>query len=514
MLKLKDIHLGTTDAKNELLNGSPEEMRRFENSFVVPPALNVDNYFNKNKYYVVGLKGTGKTALLRYISIKLDQEENTLSAFVLFKSEVDEDLRKDFSKAARIQVAEDNASVFDGNDFEPVWRWFIYRKIVEFTQSLDAQAFQRNDFLSEFEAIVSSECISKKENRGISRLIPNIRKGNIEISKSPKLGLEFDWDENGRAKVNFNELVRRADQAFERLEIGLGRLNIFFDELELNYQTKKQYQRDSYLVRDLIVSIEKLNSVSKRKGYNVCLYAAIRSEVLNSVDSLGKEINKPIADFGSAILWNRPGLDATQQPMLHVISKRINNAREEHGINFLSENELWQQYFPASIHGKKPQVYVLHNSWYRPRDVVRLLISVQDQYPDEESFNLQVLEAIRKAYSTASWVEITEELKAKYRAADIDGIKYLFYGYRQIFTVGDLVDRIEKVEKDHVETESLFKNHDIKDVVKDLYRIGVLGNINQKGDRIRFSFRGDDEILFEHNLFIHNALKAHLSIFE
>lgn len=514
MLKLKHIHLGTTDAKNELLNGFPEEMIRFENSFVVPPALNVENYLNKNKYYVVGLKGTGKTALLRYISIKLDQEPNTLSTFVLFKSEVDEDLRKDFTKAARIQVAEENTSDFEGNDFETVWRWFIYRKIVQSIQAFNATVFQRNDYLTEFEAIVSSESISQKESRGLSRLIPTIRKGNIEISKSPKLGLEFDWDENGRAKVNFNELVRRADQAFDKLSIGSGRLNIFFDELELSYQTSKQYQRDSRLVRDLIVSIEKLNAVVKRKGYNACLYAAVRSEVLNSVDALGKEINKPIADFGSVILWNRPGLDATQQPMLNVISKRINNARTEAGISLLSENELWKQYFPASVHGKTPQVYILHNSWYRPRDVVRLLISVQDQYPEEESFSLQSLEAIRKAYSTASWVEITEELKAKYRATDINGIKYIFYGYRQIFSINDLANRAEEVAKDHTEIEGLLNNHDIKDVVKDLYRIGVLGNINHRKDRIRFSFRGDDEILFDHNLFIHNALKAHLSIFE
>jgi len=142
------------------------------------------------------------------------------------------------------------------------------------------------------------------------------------------------------------------------------------------------------------------------------------------------------------------------------------------------------------------------------------MISVQDQYPNEESFNLQSLEAIRKSYSTASWVEITEELKAKYKASDIDGIKYIFYGYRQISSISDLADRAAKVAEDHAETESLLKEHGIKNIVKDLYRIGVLGNINQKKNRIRFSFRGDDEILFDHNIYVHNALRAHLSIFE
>lgn len=231
MLKLKDIPLGSTDAKNELLCYSPEETKRFIESFVTPPALNIDGYINSKKYYVVGLKGTGKTALLRYISIKLEEESGAVSNFVLFKSEIDEDLRKDFSKAARVQIVQENSEDHAGNDFECVWRWFIYRKMVSVIQDNCASPFQKTGNLSNFIALVTSEVIGKSEQIGITRLIPQIRKGSIEISKSPKLGLEFDWDEKGRAKVNFNDLVRRADHAFKELQPDTERLNIFFDEL-------------------------------------------------------------------------------------------------------------------------------------------------------------------------------------------------------------------------------------------------------------------------------------------
>ncbi|MBK5553310.1 hypothetical protein JFU49_23920 [Pseudomonas sp. TH03] len=512
MLKLKDIHLGSTDAKNEMLSNSPEEFKRFVDSFVVPPALAIDKFISKSKYYVVGLKGTGKTALLRYISIKLEEEQNSVSTFVLFKSEIDEDLRKDFSKAARVQVVAENSDAFDGDDVESVWRWFIYRKIVAAIQEKNVDAFQDNANLAKFIAVVSSEALTRPEKAGLMRLVPNIRKGTIEISKSPKLGLEFDWDENGNAKVNFNDLVRQADTAFEGLDPSNQRLNIFFDELELNYGSSKQYQRDSRLVRDLIVSVEKLNAKAKLRGYPLCIYAAIRSEVLVSVEALGKEINKPITDFGSIIHWNRPGLSAAQQPLLNIIEQRINNARVEVGLAPLASVELWKEYFPDSIHNVKPQVYILHNSWYRPRDVVRLLISVQDQYPDETSFLLQGIEAVRKAYSTASWVELTEELKAKYKTSEVDGIKYVFYGFKQICSLSDLIDRADAVAKDHVETKDLLARISIREIVKDLFRIGVIGNIQPGGSHMRFSFRGDDEILFDQDIFVHNALCAHLSI--
>jgi hypothetical protein len=260
------------------------------------------------------------------------------------------------------------------------------------------------------------------------------------------------------------------------------------------------------------MSVEKLNAVAKIKGFNLCLYAAVRSEVLNSVASLGKEINKPMTDFGSEILWNRPGLDATQQPLLNIIEQRINNGRIENKLLTLNTTELWKQYFPESVHHQKPQVYILHNSWYRPRDIVRLLIAAQEQFPDETSFNLQSLEAIRKKYSTASWVEMTEELKTKYKPSEIDGIKFIFYGFKQISNLQDLVERAGEVANDHKETSELLKRVSVKEIVKDLYRIGVVGNIDRARERMRFSFRGDDEILFDQNIFVHNALKAHLSI--
>lgn len=513
MLALKDIPLGSTDAKNEVLSNTPEEVTRFLASFVTPPALTIQKFYARQKYYIVGLKGTGKTALLRYISLKLEEDEQSISSFVLFKSEVDEDLRKDFARAARVQLVNENIESYDGDDYETVWRWFIYRKIAALIQDDQANPFQENAKLASFVALVSSEALTKPERSGVMRLVPNIRKGSIEISQSPKLGLEFDWDESGRAKVNFNDLVRKADQAFQSLEPSLERLNIFFDELELNYGTAKQYQRDARLVRDLIVSIERLNANCKQKGYPICLYAAVRSEVLNSVDSLGKEINKPIADFGSVILWNRPGLDAAQQPLLNIVEQRINNARREARLPALKPADVWKEYFPGRINDQKPQVYILHNSWYRPRDVVRLLISVQDQYPDERSFILQGLEAVRKPYSTASWVELTEELKAKYKPVEIDGIKYLFYGYKQISTLSELTLRAEQVVLEHEETKKLLDRTSLREVLKDLFRVGVIGNIDQRREKMRFSFRGDDEILFEYDIFMHNALRAHLSIF-
>lgn len=511
-MELGQIYFGKSDAKNEVLTNSPEELERFTAAFVEPPALSVKKFQDREKYFIVGPKGTGKTALLRYVSAKLDKEEDGHSSFILFKSEIDEDLKKEFAKAARVQVTQENSDDFAGEDFEQVWRWFTYRKIAAAVVDNPIEPFQKTADLNSFIAIVNSEDFGNQEPSGIFKLIPKIRKGKIEISKSPMLGLEFDWDDSGKAKVDFGYLVRQADTAFEKLIPNTSRLNIFFDELELNYGTSKQHTRDSWLVRDLIVTVEKINATCKKKGFPICLYAAIRSEVLNSVDSLGKEINKPLFDFGSIIKWNSPNVGDNEQPLLEIVVRRINNARTASGLTELIASEIWETYFPDLILGKyAAQEFILHNSWYRPRDIVRLLSTAQEQYPRENSFRRQTIENVRRQFSQDSWVEMTEELKANYKPSEISGIKNILYGFKRRFNLGDLTVHAAQVAENYADTAKLLEKHQIKIIASDLYRVGILGNISEDGKH-RFSFRGDENILYGQMLFLHIALRPTLSL--
>lgn len=509
MLKLKNIYLGSIDAKNELLVNSPDERARFTGSFVVPPNLTIEEFVDREKYYVLGLKGTGKTALLRYISIRLEEVEKAYSSFVLFKSEIDEDTRTEFGKTARLLFATANPESFQGTDFEAIWRWFIYRKIVEAADANDFSPFQQNAQWNEFKALVRSEAMTNRPTR-LMRLVPRLTRDLIELSKNPELSLDLEWDSKGLARMKFVDLVRKADSVFADLQPSDARLNLFFDELELSYSADSQFDRDVRMLRDLIVSIEKVNGICKAKGFSLCLYAAIRSEVLSAVASLGKEINKPLADFGTEILWNRPGHDATQQPLIYIIEQRLSSARSEHHMKPLKSSELWTTYFPVQVENMAPQRYMLHQTWYRPRDIVRLLRSAQEQFPLESTFTPHVFQNIRKKYSTACWVEVTEELKTRYSSIGIDGIKKLLYGIRPPVNETFIERRMSTLRKAHAEVDHLAKKISAQALIADLYRIGVLGNIAQ--GNMRWSFRGDDEVLPEQNLVIHNALRSYLSI--
>lgn len=500
-LILSQIYIGNTDAKNELLYGDQSEVDDYKNNFVIPPSLIIDDFKSRKKYFITGLKGTGKTAFLRYVDISMS-DDDMLSKFILFKTEIDDEIRANISRMARIELCEDNSNNYKEDDFEIAWRWFVYRKILSF------DAFENDEKFKRFNGIIKASTSNKKT----SWIFPIIKRGMIDINISKMANVRFDleFSSNGN-QIKFSEIVRELDNIFCKLKTKK-RINLFFDELELSYNTHKQYKKDAKLIRDLIVSIEKINAISKGNGLNICLYAAIRSEVLHTVESLGKEINKPISDFGIEILWNRPGVST--QPLLSIIEQRINNSRKKIGLPELNSKELWSEYFPNNILAQEPQTYILHNSWYRPRDIIRLLKIAQEQFPTYNSFSTNVLESIRKKYSSDSWIEMSEELKAKYSSEEIDAIRRVFYGTRQIWSIQSLKVHIKTLAESLLPIKKLIEKHDIESIFDDLYRIGIVGNINQKAAsrKMRFVFRGDSERILNQDLYIHNALRAYLSV--
>ena len=74
-LTLKDLFIGKLDAKNEtLVNNKDKE--RFLDGFMLPENVNVESFLSGKRCFIVGLKGTGKTALLKYIKLKAEEKLN------------------------------------------------------------------------------------------------------------------------------------------------------------------------------------------------------------------------------------------------------------------------------------------------------------------------------------------------------------------------------------------------------------------------------------------------------
>jgi len=178
-LKLKDLYLGNIDAKNELINKSTDQINLFKDSFLIPENIIIDDFLNLKKYFIYGLKGTGKTALLRYLALKANEKSETCSTFILFKSDFNEEDKKNFSRAANALIV-DIENVPDEEDFVNVWLWFFHRHIVKSINKLALKVFEENDIWEKYKACVLVDN-SAEEYTGIYKFFPKLKHGVLEV---------------------------------------------------------------------------------------------------------------------------------------------------------------------------------------------------------------------------------------------------------------------------------------------------------------------------------------------
>jgi energy-coupling factor transporter ATP-binding protein EcfA2 len=513
-LQIKDIFVGKIDAKNELIENTKEEKDRFIDSFLIPENIDIKEYIDGKRYYITGLKGTGKTALLRYIALAVEEEIKATISFILFKSDFTDEDKTAFSKAANTFIAINNNENYDDEDFLNVWQWFLHRQIVHCSKNPNDPFFINNNEWKRYKECITAPKL-ENEKSGIMHILPKLKRGNVEIGGDinylrGNLGLEFEWDNEKSKQVKFSSIVRQANELFKKLTPANKRLYIFLDELEISLGKIKQYKKDIHLIRDLIIAVSIMNQLSRKMCFPLFFIAAIRSEVITAVQSSGKEINKTILDFGKPVKWQQSGGNASTHPLVKIINKKIQAT--ESFLSFQdksSDAEIWTKYFPEKIDIYYAPEYILRRTWYRPRDIVRILTIAQQQCPNETIFSQQVFDSISKEYSTQSWIELEEELKTTYTESEVNGIKRLLTSIKCPFAYGEIVQAGEKKREYYNELDNLLNKYKMGDILSVLYRVGIIGNT---GERVRYSFRGDDELVIEGRMKIHDPLWNYFSI--
>ena len=513
-LQLKDLYFGNIDAKNELLINSAEEHERFLSGFLLPPTVIEDDLLSGRKYFITGMKGIGKTALLRYLDLRLRKKEHYQTALLLFKSDItDSDKKAIIRIGGKTTVA--NPEMPDDTDFsyETAWKWFLYRVIVEYQEQTGSKKiFKENADWERFIQCINAP-LNNDERSGIKSFIPSLSKGKVKIASSPSIELDFDWDDKEKRLIDFSALLKQVDRLFSRLTPTSEAFTLFIDELEVDTSSEAKQTHDKKLIRDLIIAIERFNSGCFSRNYNVRIIAALRSEVLSAIELTGKEVNKIISDFGVPIIWNRGGITLKDHPLLKIIELRLQYSETYNSRNHdYREERAWDRYFPAQLSSKPSEAYILNMTWLRPRDIVRLLNIVRDASPSSTNFNDNAIAISRKEYSLQSWIELTEELSIRYTKEDIEGIKYIFSGFTRYFNVQTFQNHIMDRAELYPPVESLHKRHKCSTLLMDLYNVGVIGNNDKtwvKGKlklKQRFNYKGDYFPVLDKEFVVHNAL--------
>lgn len=545
-LQLRHLDIGKIDSKHELIHGSNEENLKFIDSFLLPQNIDISKFTNTSHFeyhFIKGLKGTGKTCLLRYISLEIDKQDHSYSTFILFKSELKDyksELAKSANKIAVVNHIDENSfddmdennihtKEIDPKEIDPselrytrvidygiLWDWIIHKKIVDTIEKENIDVFKKDLYWEYYSSCVKAIATIAEEK---SRLIPIIKNGSIEISSNLRelIGVKLNLNISPSAKtIRFQELITKINRLYLNLSKGKENLYILFDELEPTPFPRKAYKRDVALIRDLISSINWFN-ISQGKNPNIFLIAAIRSEVLNVVDGLGKENNKLTHDFGIEISWKNPTERTVDHPLLKVLENRIKAAEKHYGYNEKQiTQDVWKDYFPKQIDNIDIRKCIISHSWYRPRDIIRLLICAKNSFPYERMISQKVFKSIKADYSEESWKELCEELRLSYTSKELELIEEILNEYKREFSFEEITDHITNIQSTNKSFDDFLKTHSIRTILEDLYRVGVLGNVYWQDGKKRYSFiyNSRKKILLNYQIIIHKGLLPYFFIEE
>ena len=475
-MKIIDLNFGNIEGKEEFNNDDIEKLYL--------DIFDVKRVIEEKKYYIYGNKGTGKTSLLRYMDYIL-KKRNNKTLIILFKNvKQNINLYTSFKKLI---------SQVDDIDFitQAFWQWFLLSVAVK----------ENNINIDDtFLIFYANNNLFKRISTTFLRLINGLK------AKYSRNGftVEKDFSFNNSDNLSYLEEAGKSIEVLRKaIQENLKEdFYIFLDELETSIITST-YRVDAILIKNLITAANTLNEFNKYLN----IIVAIRTEIINNIFAIGDEINKLLESKGIEIKWLYNNYDI-RHPLIRMIIKKMRASMIKYSgniqINEVSEEIIFKRWFPNQLlnelskkKGDNAKI-LLHNTWLKPRDLVRLMNILKDKASDDKFFKRKHYDEAIKEYSIKAWQELKEELSASLNDKEISNIEKALSNFKIRFSYQELFKRLK----------SYFKEDEINDIINILYKIGIIGNSykDYKNNVFKYYYRGDKFLDESKDIEIHRGL--------
>lgn len=361
---------------------------------------------------------------------------------------------------------------------------------------------------------------SQFKTSSFKAMLQRITRGRIKIDALGH-GLEAEAEFIDRhGNVDVSEFVRYCDGVATNLDfnslLNSPRINIFFDEVNINYVTGGDFRRNAILIRDLVSACGTMNLKFSESSIPIYIYTAIRSEVADAVESSVRELQKWIDDQGVFISWIIPGEKYESQPIIDLVRRRLAaNEKRLNDLKDLPKEISLLDYFHPKVKDTPFEAYLLFETWGRPRDIVRLLNFAAKYVEHGGRFGTSSFAKAAREYSRSCWDEKKDELNSKYSQSMIDTIKRLLLRSQGSFSRSELEARISHQRSYDSRSNQFFEGRNLDVFLEDLFKVGILGNITRiRGGRSRPEYLYMGHMNFDSHgiMCIHRSLWQELSI--
>lgn len=464
---------------NWMLDGKLEDSHRY---FYATPEVNLLE--NGLKCFVIGRKGTGKTAISEYLNKKT--EYDVFSQRLSFKN---------FPFNELYSLVDEKYTY--PNQYITFWKYIIYSSITKMmsrNNNIDQKIRGKLETIYPDDISTSLQrTISKWTTKNVKFSIFGIG-SEIEILKDHK-DKEISWID--RVDLLEEVIAKYVDNS---------KYYLTFDELDEDYSnfsdsqsTKKYFS----LLISLFKAIQDIKSIFSKDQYHIFPTIFLRDDIYKQLMDSDKT---KWLDLAIELNWEK---DTLKKLLAYRISKALNLS--DHQV--LDFRMAWNKIFRAEQVGlytkRNPFDFILFNSFLRPRDFIKYLKTCADfcVLRNRDKISSQIVMDSEIKYSNYLRNELEDEIYPL--LPDISCIFDLLADiHKQMFCLEEF-----KINYRKFINSGKLKDRDPGEVLNILYDFNIIGNVIKTSDRIVFkTINNAPRFIIDGTIVVHRALYKGLQL--
>lgn len=491
MKSIGELNLGFRDAESYKTKSNKELL----NSIFLRTNI-LDELADQNKYFLIGEKGTGKTAYAVYYA---NNNFNNTNSSIKYIRETE---RKKF-------VEMKNKHHLTLTDYTNIWKVILMLLVSELIISRELKAGLFRNF-SKFNALKESvdefylnsfspEILSAINFAEESSLSASILNKYFNIAGAEKEKIEFS---ETRFQINLLYIQKHFEEALSSLSLKEN-YTIFIDGIDVR---PFDLEYNDYLdcVKGLANAIWSLNSdffgnIKDSKG-RLKVILLVRPDIFDSIGFQNQ--NSKVRDNSAVLNWLTYYPEHRNSDLFQLADKLLSFQQEKS----LEEGEAWDYYFPFNTRNVFYEtenltsfVSILRYSLYRPRGVSVILSILKENFVEqkrnsEDKFSEEDLLSpmFTRKYADYFLGEIKDHLSFYYPASDYEYfIKFFqFLDGNSRFTYDEYIIAFKKymefLSENGIKNPGYTKTADF--FLQFLYETNVLGYVIDTEDKPYFGW--------------------------
>lgn len=499
---LEQLFIGYVDGETEAQEENFEDLFYTKNS-------KYKEILMPNKFIITGRKGTGKTILAKYIEKKSNYQRDKFCLMCKlndFKQQKLKDL--DYRDLNQEELCS-------------YWRWAI---LIELSQIIigchptksklpNTSAGKLKRFLKgkyENKLVELTDYSTSESVKKISKLGADLGFHKLETGSEYSFEKFLQLEKHYKPKEYYNLLEQLSRFVIKALNTQKQIFLIYddLDELEGRIDEDKFYRK---LIVSMMETVKDLNfEIRKNTRSGSKIIMLIRDDIIDSLQSYSTNLNKLVTEAEVNLYWMDNSYNSPEKhPLMDLVLTKIQNSNST--LAHINKKKLYKSLFPKKIQDKEAIEYLLEHSFGRPRDIIRYLNIIKEEYPAATVFQPNFFKECGLKYSGWFYNELVNELSIHENSEFVNQSLELIKNFKKRTFDYNMICGYYNRNKELYPAIS-----NIKDSIKCMYKFGVIGNSWMDGMEYKYSWGyrkdADNNPDYTKSFVVHFGLRKKFSI--